>query len=120
MSLPKDVLAKIKSEELREAAQAADRVPHIVIVEIDLPHPTMALSERPSLSGRPVMKLNEPHEQPATLAHVRRAMKDALGHEPGTYLPSSRAFIIEATGDQIGRVAAIPDVLAIWPNTRRS
>lgn len=119
MPLPKDLLAKIRSDELRKAAESADRVRHVVIVEIDLPHPTFEASERTSLTGRPMMRLGEAEEQPEKLAQVRAAIREALGREPERYLPSSHAFIVEVTGDKIRRLAAIPDVLAIWPNTRR-
>lgn len=115
-----DALAKIRSDRLRTEAENADRTPHTVIVEVDVPLPAVEMSSREAVtSGRKLLRFSKPAVDANLLQGIKRALAEALGHEPKTYLASSRSFIVEATGDEMRRVAQIPNVLAIWPNSRR-
>ncbi|AWN46308.1 hypothetical protein DK419_08270 [Methylobacterium terrae] len=117
-------LRKIRSDELRDHARQADVEPTTVIVEVDLPVPQVAVSGGNRFGAQPTRISILPSPTSGTalearLAEIRHALTDALGRQPGKFLASSRSFILEATGKELGRIAALPTVLAIWPNAHR-
>jgi hypothetical protein len=122
MAAVTDLLNKIKSDELRQDARQSHTVPHTVIVEVDLPLPRLEISGRPSLTdGRKSVRIGSSSEPAADarLGETRQALERILGRKPERYLPSSRSFIVEATGEELMRLAEVPSVVAIWPNTYR-
>ncbi|BAQ45502.1 MULTISPECIES: hypothetical protein [Methylobacterium] len=117
-------LGKIRSDELRDHVLHSDVEPTTVIVEVDLPVPQIAVSggnrigtQQARFSILPSATSSSTME--AKVAEIRRALTDALGRQPGKFLASSRSFILDATGNELSRIAALPTVLAIWPNVRR-
>lgn len=117
-------LGKIRSDELRAHARQADVEPTTVIVEVDLPVPQVAVSGGNRFGSQPARISILPPPTSGTalearLAEIRRALTDALGRQPGKFLASSRSFILDATGKELSKIAALPTVLAIWPNARR-
>ena len=117
-------LGKIRSDELRDHALHSDVEPTTVIVEVVLPVPQVAVSgggrmgtQQARLSIVPSSAAGSTME--AKVAEIRRALTDALGRQPDRFLASSRSFILDATGNELSRIAALPTVLAIWPNVHR-
>ncbi|WP_210530392.1 hypothetical protein [Rubellimicrobium arenae] len=120
MAALSEALDKIRSIELREAALAGEGIVRTVLVEVDLPRPQVVASGRSPLTpGQPSFRVIGDRGSEAQVTQVRRAIETALGHPVERYLPSSRAFVVKATGREIQRVAELPAVLALWPNTRR-
>ena len=120
------ILGKIRSTDLRNEAVAEAPQSRVVIVELDLPAADLEMA---SVSGdrfgssRPRFRPGKPSGQ--TLEMERRITDTSNGIEritgkpPETFLSTSKSFIVEANGEQIGRIAEMPSVSAIWPNTRR-
>jgi hypothetical protein len=121
MNLNRDALEKIRSEDLRADAMHLDGSAHTVLVEVGVPLPTLERSSTPSITnGRPRIRIgSNSTDGVASVDEARKAVEQALGHKAQRYLPSSRTFIVEATGRELCRIAELPAVVAIWPNTAR-
>lgn len=109
-------LEKIRSADLRRDAEAERGERRVVIVEIEAPRPT--LYARPAMVGLPGRRsLGIRAAEPVDLAAVTAEITQALGRDPGRFLASSNSFIVDANGPDILRLAHLPSVAAIWPNT---
>ncbi|HEX8417775.1 MAG TPA: hypothetical protein VF641_09230 [Methylobacterium sp.] len=120
------VLEKIRSADLRSEAVADAPQPHLVIVELKLPRPTLEMTEPRPDGLRPGRARLRFAAAGAASAEVERQIADTserieaiTGKAPETFLSTSGSFVVEANGAQIGRIADLPSVSAIWPNTRR-
>jgi hypothetical protein len=124
MDLPASVLEKIQSNDLRAAVAREAEAPRTVIVELDLPMPklrTVAPGNRHG-TGRACFSFAPAETGPeigARIADSSRHIAEIIGRPPETFLESSASFVVEATGSQIGQIAEMPAVSAIWPNTQR-
>ncbi|WP_298961988.1 hypothetical protein [uncultured Methylobacterium sp.] len=126
MDLPQAVLEKIRSGDLRDEVAAETPNPRTVIVELDLPAAKLEMTSPPGPGGvgRPRFRF-EPQSPSTTseidgrIASLSNGIAEILGRPPETFLATSGSFVIEANGEQIGRIARMPTVSAIWPNTRR-
>ncbi len=125
MDLPVAVLEKIRSDELRDAAVAEAPRPRTVIVELDLPMPKLeaAAPLRPDLRGKPRFRFAAPDASAAEAGRKIEASKEDIasitGRLPETYLSAAGSFVVTANGEQIGRIARMSSVSAIWPNAQR-
>ena len=116
-----DPLTKIRSEPLRAEARTAGRDPHVVLVELDLPCAQLGVErngEGGPLRLRFLGAAPPRAETDARVAEAARAMARILGHDPGRFIAAAGAFVVEASGDQLRRIASLPLVGAIWPNDR--
>ena len=119
------VLTKIRSEDLRAAVAAGEPERASVIVEIDVPHPTVETvsPQTPDGGRRAKFRLTSPEPDPAEterrIAETLREVESILGRAPESYFSTSGSFVVEATGEQLRRIATLPFVTAIWPNSRR-
>ncbi|MBX9909053.1 MAG: hypothetical protein K2Z25_10100 [Beijerinckiaceae bacterium] len=114
------VLDKIKSDDLREDALHSAPSSHTVLVEVGLPLPTIERSSREAVTfGRSGLRVGGGAPSSESVDQARHELEQALGHQTQRYLPSSRSFVVEATGRELRRIAEVPAVVAIWPNTNR-
>lgn len=124
MDLSSAVLEKIRSTDLRNEAVSEAEQPHTVIVELDLPMPKLeSIGPKPiGFGSRPRLRF-APSEPASDLGSRIEASKEDIatitGRRPEAFLSTSGSFVVNATGEQIGRIAKMPSVSAIWPNTRR-
>lgn len=110
-------LDKIRSDLLREDALHEENSAHTVLVEVGVPLPTVQRAKSSSITiGRPRLRVSSPQDDAAGIEAAKRAVEQALGHKAERYLPSSRTFVVEATGRELRRIAELPSVVAIWPN----
>lgn len=115
----REAMDKFRSENLREDALRSASLPQTVLVEVGVPLPQVGLATRSGITqSRPVFRVTG-GSRPGDVDNVRRQLEEALGHKTERYLPSSRAFVVEATGQQLLQIAEVPSVVAIWPNTAR-
>ncbi|WP_375461354.1 hypothetical protein [uncultured Enterovirga sp.] len=120
-------LGKIRSEQLRdEAASGTMAGPHTVILEIDVPGPSLeVLSPRLGMGfGTPAFRIgpaadDKPADAERVVHRVGGEIERIIGRTPETFLASSGTFVVDATGPQLRELAKIPAITAIWPNTRR-
>lgn len=114
---------KFKSEDLRRHAAEGVSDSEVVLVEIDLPRPTVRKMARPTGGGEVTrsknLVLDSPDEDVSEtnrkVADARKFLTVLTGSEP-RFLASSQVFIVEANGRQLGEIAKHPLVAAIWPN----
>jgi hypothetical protein len=117
-------LGKIRSDFLRRETVEAHSKPHTVIVELSLPHAKAELSPAPGIGfdkRRVVTGVKDGAEE--TKRHVSKARKSIekiLGHKTEAFFPSSSAFVVSATGEQLRELVNLDLVSAIWPNDFRS
>ena len=113
-----DDLDKIRSDELRSAADAGGAEVHTVIVELNVPLPRIS-SSKPS-PGRPSNPIRfedgEPNGVDANA--IREEIAKGVRRPVGRYMATSRAMVVDATGRELREIARLPGVSAIWPNRR--
>jgi hypothetical protein len=115
----RQAMDKFRSVDLREDALQSASLTQTVLVEVGVPLPKVSLSTRSGITpGRPMFKVSS-GSQTESVDDVRRELEEALGHKTERYLPSSRTFVVEATGQELLQIAQVPSVVAIWPNTER-
>jgi hypothetical protein len=120
-----EALRKIRSENLRQQALETRSEPHVVIVELDLPHPVLKLlpgrDDRRGIGARWEIQSDSTAAGVADqqVAEMRKAIKKITGKAPEQFFPSSGAFVVTATGKQLQELACLPSVSAIWPNDPR-
>ncbi len=128
MDLPTAILDKIRSDDLRDAAVAEAPRPRTVIVELDLPMPKLVAAAplAPGLRSKPRFRFAapDPVQDPAaeagrTIEASKEDIASITGRPPETYLSAAASFVVTATGEQIGRIARMASVSAIWPNAQR-
>lgn len=129
MELPASVLEKIRSDDLRHEAMAETSESRSVIVELDLPMPKLEMTEsrgagstgRSRLRFAPMAREDEAEagRKASKIEALKEGIATITGHLPETYLSASESFVVNANGEQIGRIACMPTVSAIWPNSRR-
>ena len=116
-----DPLTKIRSEPLRDQARAESVELQVVLVELDLPCPQLG-TERggpgQALRLRFLGSAPSAGELEARIAEARRELAGILGQQPERYIDAASAFVVQARGDQLRRIACLPIVGAIWPNDR--
>lgn len=114
-------LAKIRSAFLRHETSTPRSKPHTVVVELSLPHPEVKVSAPPKGSGpaaRRVVASSGPptDETRRQVTKARKLIEKIIGQKTEAFFPSSSAFVVSATGDQIRKLANLDLVSAIWPN----
>jgi hypothetical protein len=112
-----DNLNKLRSDDLRQRVLSADPESQTVIVEVNIPLPALQVAKS-RLGERSRIGLAPKEGGGDDVKSIKRKMKKIFGAVP-RFLPSSRSFIVDATGDQLRKVAELPEVLAVWPNTVR-
>lgn len=114
-----DALQKLRSKALRAKVDEADPIPSVVIVEIADKFAGQIVVARDSdgLAKARAQLLEAGEDDPAaSLAALAKQVAEITGRPPLTMMPTSGAIVIEADGREIGRIAALPAVQAIWPN----
>lgn len=127
MELPAAILEKIRSSDLRKDAIAETLEPRSVIVELDLPMPKLEIVDRRTsgLRSKAQFRFAKPTPGDATeagqeaskIAASKEGIATITGRLPDTYLSASGSFVVRANGEQIGRIASLSTVSAIWPNS---
>jgi hypothetical protein len=119
-----EILQKLRSEELRRHAVDETTVPEVVLVEVDLPRPSLRTIPKSSNGGsvrRHIVSVetpeNEDGEAKKRIAGVASFLSQVTGVQPH-YLSSSHVFIVEANGQQLRTMATFPLIAAIWPNRK--
>jgi hypothetical protein len=120
---PATVLDKIRSEELRREAVKTRPESHVVVVELNLPRPKVEVirsNQEPGSGARFSVAPNasDSAEAESRISRTRKAIEEIIGRPPEQFFPSSGAFVVTATGKQLQQLVKLPDVAAIWPNTR--
>jgi len=128
MELPAAILEKIRSDDLRSEAMAENSEPRSVIVELDLPMPKLEMAERQTVGLRSKAQFRfaapspgeagETGQDASKISASKEGIATITGRSPETYLATSGSFVVKATGEQIGRIARMATVLAIWPNLK--
>ncbi|HKS60765.1 MAG TPA: hypothetical protein VJT13_03645 [Xanthobacteraceae bacterium] len=117
-------LEKIQSDFLRRETAEAHSEPHTVIVELSLPHPKVQVSRAPDggLAKRAFLADmgGNPEETKRYVSQVRKSLEKIIGHKTDAFFPSSSAFVVSATGEQLRAIANLDHVSAIWPNDLKS
>ena len=129
MELPAAILEKIRSDDLRHEAVAESSEPRSVIVELNLPMPKLEMASRRTAGLRSKAHIRfaaptpedaaEAGREESKIATSEKAIATITGHPPETYLSASGSFVVKANGEQIGRIAHMSTVSAIWPNSNR-
>jgi hypothetical protein len=119
---PATALEKIRSEQLRREAVNTRSESHVVVVEVSLPRPKVEVirSNEPGSGARlrVAQDASDSAEAENRVARARKAIEKITGRPPEQFFPSSSAFVVTATGMQLQQLVKLPDVAAIWPNTR--
>jgi hypothetical protein len=123
---PATALDKIRSEQLRREAATTPSESHVVVVELNLPRPKIEKIEvigRNQVPGREARfrvapDASDSAEAESRVSKAREAIEKIIGKPPEQFFPSSGAFVVTATGKQLQELVKLPDVAAIWPNTR--
>lgn len=129
MELPAAILEKIRSNDLRNEAIAETLEPRSVIVELDLQTLKLELADRRTsgLRGKTQFRFatptaeesSEAEQESSKIAASKEGIATITGRLPDTYLSASGSFVVKANGEQIGRIALMSTVSAIWPNSNR-
>lgn len=121
-----DLLAdKIPDPKLREFAKGGSDGKSVdVIVELDAPLPKVVMEKNVYAGHRAFRPVAVEPESQAAQRELERKVREArelfaeiTGATP-RWLRSARAFIMQATGEQLRRVAASPLTRMIQPNRR--
>jgi len=122
MSLGKaENVGKIRSEFLRREAAEAPSEPHVVIVELNLPSPKASAPPPPMNVGSAKRRIVAAVEVGSgdtkkKVSDARKMIEKIIGHKTDAFFPSSSAFVVSATGEQLRSLANLDLVSAIWPN----
>jgi hypothetical protein len=117
-----DAMKKIRSDNLRQEAIETRSEPHVVIVEINIPHPKIVPLPSDADRGGVGTRFKIESAPSATndadrrVAETRKAIQKITGNAPERFFSSSGAFVVTATGNQLRQLACLPSVSAIWPN----
>src|SRR5688500_9288962 len=96
--VPMAMLEKIRSEDLRDQAVTADPQPHVVIVELDLPHPEVdtILPDKRAPSGRFQFRFNPASENTSEIdrrvTESSREIEKIVGKPPERFFSTSQSF----------------------------
>jgi hypothetical protein len=113
-------LEKIRSEKLREKVEQIDSRSSTVVVELN-PSSGERIKLKRGAHGewRPSRIDRLSGEDPqAQAARAVREIEQITGRPPVNFFGSSHTVVVEATGQQLRRIAQLPEVAAIWPNDR--
>jgi hypothetical protein len=129
MELPAAILEKIRSDELRSEAVAETSEQRSVIVELDLPMPKLEMGDRRTegLRGKAHFRFAAPTpediaeagQEDSKITASKEDIATITGRLPDNYLSTAGSFVVRANGEQIGRIARMSTVSAIWPNSKR-
>jgi hypothetical protein len=116
------MIEKVRSADLRSDVASARSEPRVVIVELDIPKARVEVirPEQRDAFGRTRFRLGA--ATPAggaverRITDARREIERIIGRPADRFFRSSNSFVVEANGEQIGRLAELPSVAAIWPN----
>jgi hypothetical protein len=116
-------LGKIRSDFLRQETANARAEPHTVVVELNLPHPKVEFSRSSMGIGSAKQRIargvdDSPEETKRHVAMAQKSIEKIIGHKADAFFPSSSAFVVTATGEQLRELANLDLVSAIWPNER--
>lgn len=113
---------KVPEAALRERIAAGGAERHTVIVEVEAPSPRVALRTDPRSGRRRFVPQPDDTGDTAAAkaAAVLGALIETLTGERPPYLSAARAFVVEATADQLRALADSPLVRGIAPNRRRA
>lgn len=123
MAMPSAVLEKIRSDDLRNEAVAEASEPHTVIVELNLPMPQLEMAPSIGIAarGKPRFRFGSAEsdsDHGYQIAASKADIATITGKSPINYLASAGSFVVTANGAQIGRIACMSSVSAIWPNSQ--
>jgi hypothetical protein len=116
------VLEKVQSADLRNDVASARSTPRVVIVELDLPKARVEVIRPEQQDAFATARFRLGAATPAgdaverRIADARREIERIIGRPADRFFRSASSFIVEANGEQIGRLAELPSVAAIWPN----
>jgi hypothetical protein len=118
-----DVIEKVRSADLRSDVASARSEPRVVIVELDMPKARVEVirpEQHDDFGSRARFRLGA--TTPAgeaverRISNARGEIERIIGRPADRFFRSSNSFVVEANGEQIGRLAELPSVAAIWPN----
>jgi hypothetical protein len=115
-----DLADKIADPELRRFASAGESDRRLVLVEPDLPRRWLRMERTPARARgfRPAAGASVDEElSRERTSEARRFLSDLLHQEP-RWLATARTFVVEATGNEVARMAGSPLIKAIHPNRR--
>jgi hypothetical protein len=120
--VPSHVMAKLRAEDLRDEVEQGSSTKQMVIVELALSSGQVEalpidLYDR---TGRVRFKVRSAPpgivDTEGKIKDVRQAIESIVGRPTDTFFRSSGSLVVEATGEQMRRIAELPSVSAIWPN----
>lgn len=117
-------LQKVRSADLQANAMDESEDVETVIVELDVPTPTISF-EGPSsaaIGARSAMfgvlaAADDDDGKDIIIEKARRLLREVTGGEP-RYLRAADSFVVAANGRQLRAIAASPLVQAVWPNRK--
>lgn len=117
-------LQKVRSADLQANAMDESEDVETVIVELDVPTPTLSF-EAPSsaaIGGRSarfsvLAAATDEAGKDIIIEKARLLLRDVTGGEP-RFLRAADSFIVTANGRQLRAIAASPLVQAVWPNRK--
>ena len=110
---------KIHDAALKRLAEEKSPESVSVLVELDLPQQEVEVRVREgkrSMRMRPDAGQDQAASE-AKVTEVKRFLEEVTGHKV-IYLRAAKAFVAEATGEQLREVSRSPLVRAIHPNRR--
>lgn len=114
--------AKVPDAALRASLAGGGSDLLTVIVEVAAPSPKVAV-RADRHTGRVRLAPEPRNRGDAVAAKSAKALGDLIAELTGErppYLSAARAYVVEATGEQLRRLAASPLVRSIQPNRRRT
>jgi len=111
----RDPLDKLRSPALRASVERSDPKPSVVIVEAQPDAVPSVDAQRNPGDGRVRSLALVSSGEPPPLEPLAKAI-EGTGARVLRWLESSSSLVVEADGDQLGRVAGLPMVGAVWPN----
>lgn len=114
--------AKVPDAALRASIAGGGSEALTVIVELEAPSPKVA-ARTDRRTGRVRLAPEPPSRGDAAASKAAKALGDLIAKVTGErppYLSAARAYVVEATGPQLRRLAASPLVRSIQPNRFRT
>jgi hypothetical protein len=118
-----DAFTKFRSEDLKHEAATGNSNMQAVVVELDLPRGQVMAVPRAQHDIVGGVRFRLGTSTPSgegvenRINDTRRAIETIVGRSVDRFFQSSGSLVIEANGEQLRRIAELPYVAAIWPNS---
>jgi hypothetical protein len=120
MRLDKTELEKLHPSPFREAVERGRTGPLEIFVQLEAPAAVVDIDREAIRKGfgSPRPRGVIASRGPIATEAIRRAIEKIVGTEPVAPYGSNSTFVVDATPDQICRIAELDAVAEIWPNSR--